>query len=116
LRRVIAILPFFLTALLAQIYAPVGSALALGRASDTVAFAAAPCAGAGDRRAPHTPGACCDLCEFVLSGAAPLAAAPPPLAARSAPARRIVWRMAAVRLAPSRPPRTFRARAPPFAS
>ena len=121
LRRALAILPLFLAALLAQIYAPAGSSLAMGRAPTTASSLAAPCsahdphAPAG-QDAPHSPGACCDLCEFVLSGAAAVASDVPQVAVRSAPGHRIAWAFPNQTFVGHARNRLAQARAPPFIS
>ncbi|PPQ33553.1 hypothetical protein CCR94_01510 [Rhodoblastus sphagnicola] len=119
LRRVFAIIPLFLAALLAQIYAPVGSGLAMGRAQIQGVALAPICAGANgaqDRGAPHAPDACCDLCKFVLSGAAPVAPAALKLSFRSCAPRRIAWTLPVARVLVAARRETAQARAPPSAS
>ncbi|MCW2284059.1 hypothetical protein M2323_001672 [Rhodoblastus acidophilus] len=118
-RRILAILPAFLAALLVQIYAPAGSALAIARAHQQTV--AQPCAmhanhAEAERTAPHSHDAACDLCDFVFSGAAPLAFDPPPTDFTRAAPHRLTWTLpTALRVASARRT-TAQARAPPSAS
>jgi len=116
-RRLLAILPIFVIALLAQIYAPAGSALAIGRAQ-AAGVLAEPCAAHGQQTpgAPHAPGAVCDLCDFVFSGAAPVAFDLPPADFTRAAPRLVSWALPARRLCAGQRRQTAQARAPPFAS
>jgi len=115
LRRTFAIIPLFLAALLAQIYAPVGSSVAMGRAQG--AGIAPICASeGGDAGAPHVPGVACDLCAFVLSGAAPLPPAAIPVVAHRPQSRRLAWALPEPPVFVAAWRKTAQARAPPFAS
>jgi hypothetical protein len=121
LRRTLAVLPIFLAALLAQIYAPVGSGLAIGRSQKAEIAIAPPCSqhahqAPASSGAPHSPGACCDLCEFVLSGAAAVAFAVPEVIFRPAPFHRIAWALPPGRIVAPLRGGSAQARAPPTAS
>ena len=116
MRRAFAIIPLFVAALLAQIYAPVGSSLAMGRAQ---ALGLAPLCvtqGAPDGETPRAPDPCCDLCAFVMSGAAPLPPAATPVVFHRPQPRRIAWTLPAGRIAVVARRKNAQARAPPSAS
>jgi hypothetical protein len=120
-QRLIAFLPAFLVALAMQIYAPVGSTLAIGRAERGETAVAAHCDPVGasadeDWRKPaHAPSHkdCCDLCHFVSAGAAPLPVAiASPWFERDA-FLRIEWSPQADQVVLRGRATTFHARAPP---
>ncbi|MCW2286560.1 hypothetical protein M2323_004357 [Rhodoblastus acidophilus] len=113
-RRILAILPVFLVALLVQAYAPVGSARAIAHAQHHAV--AAPCPMHARQPAapqPHAPGPPCDLCAFVFSGAAPLAFDAPQIEVRPVAPHRVDWVLPEERkfVGPRRV--TAQARAPP---
>jgi hypothetical protein len=116
LRRAFAIIPLFVAALLAQIYAPVGSSLAMGRAQGVGVAPICAAHGAPDRETPRAPDACCDLCAFVMSGAAPLPPAATPVAVHRPEPRRIAWAFPERRVFAAARRQTAQARAPPPAS
>lgn len=120
LRRTLAVLPIFLAALLVQIYAPVGSSLAIGRAQKAEVEVAPPCSmhahhASESKRASHPPGAACGLCEFVFSGAAAVGFAVPAVVVRPADFHRIAWFLPAGRVVTPARGGSTQARAPPIA-
>jgi hypothetical protein len=121
-RRIAAILPVFLIALLAQVFAPAGASLAMARASNA-SLAAPICQTSGDRDGRnHTPGApashddCCSLCQFAHSGAAPLPPQAVLIITQPNPAQRVEWILRADRLTHRAQRAHAQARAPPFFS
>jgi len=112
-----------LIALLAQLFAPAGSSLAMARASNDPLFAAATCQHAGGKSGqPQTPGLpsshedCCQLCHFVHSGAAPLTLQNSVFLPQILPPKRIDWIFVADRLSFRAQRSRAQARAPPFAA
>jgi hypothetical protein len=95
--------------------------VAIGRTQKAEVTVAAPCPMHAHRApksmgAPHSPGACCDLCDFVFSGAAAVGFAVPQIVFRPAAFHRIAWLFPAGRLATPLRGGTAQARAPPVAS
>ena len=118
MRHAIAIIPLFVAALLAQIYAPVGASLAMRTVAGVAPICAshpAPDRSAPDRSAPHAP-PCCDLCAFVASGAAPVPPVLAPFAFHRPEPRRAAWTNKTRRVVIATRRATAQARAPPFAS
>jgi hypothetical protein len=68
------------------------------------------------KSAPHSPDSACDLCDFVFSGAAPVAFDPPPTDFSRAAPHRLSWTLPTARIFASERRTTAQARAPPFAS
>lgn len=115
MRRFLAIVPLFLAALLAQVYAPVGASLAMGAAEPGLAPICA-AHSTPDQNKPKAPDACCDLCAFVSSGAAPVPPVAAPFAFQRAEPRRIAWAFRTLRGLDYDWRGAAQARAPPFAS
>ncbi|MCW2318244.1 hypothetical protein M2322_003811 [Rhodoblastus acidophilus] len=115
MRRFLAIVPLFLAALLAQVYAPVGASLAMGVAGPGLAPICASHA-TPDQNQPKAPDACCDLCAFVSSGAAPVPPVAAPFAFQRAEPHRVVWVFRTLRGFGDARRGAAQARAPPFAS
>ena len=121
--RLLKVLPVFLIALLVQVYAPVGSSLAMARASSDPIFAATICDHASDADGQsHAPGLplshndCCPLCQFVHSGAAPLAPLLAVVVPQIRPAIRADWVFLAERQTYGAQRSRAQARAPPSIS
>ena len=118
-RRILAVVPIFLIALLVQGYAPAGSARAIGRAHQQAV--APPCPmhahqPTAPRETPHAPGAVCDLCDFVFSGAAPVAFDIPQVRIDAVAPFRIAGPLPEARVFASPRREAAQARAPPSAS
>ena len=123
LRWIIAVVPVFVFALLVQVFAPAASSLAMARASGDPLFSAVICqhsgAAPGETDAPGLPlshDECCQLCQFVNSGAAPLAPQIAVVVSQIRPPTRVDWIFQAERLTYRAQRSRAQARAPPSLS